>query len=285
MLACTIDGRPCTMAEATIPVTDHGLLYGDGVFEGLRFYNGKVFRLAAHLNRLEDSARAIALSLPLSHEAMTQTIQAAIADSNVNHGYIRLLVTRGSGPLGIDPSTCSNPRTIVIVDELKMVDPADRARGLKVIIAATRRLSADQFDPRIKSLNYLNQIMARIEAQVAGAHEAILLNQAGRVAEGTADNVFIVKRGILMTPPTTEGALDGITRSAILEVAAREGIAMREAPLAVFDLYTADECFLSGTGAELIPVASIGGRAVNPAGPVFDRLSAGFSRLIEEETR
>ena len=284
MLACSIDGHLCTPNQAVIPVDDHGLLYGDGVFEGLRFYNGKVFRLAAHLKRLSDSARAINLELSLTLEEIEQAVTETINASGTGNGYARLIVTRGSGPLGIDPYTCKNPRTIVIVDELTMVKREDRERGLKVIIAATRRLAPDQFDPRIKSLNYLNQIMARIEAHVAGAHEAILLNGFGRVAEGTADNVFIVRDGVLITPPVSEGALDGITRAAIIEVAGRAGIPFREMPVAPFDLYTADECFLSGTGAELIPVATIGGRPVNSAGPVFQQISLGFRALIEEET-
>lgn len=284
MLACNIDGRLCTQDQAVIPVDDHGLLYGDGVFEGLRFYNGKVFRLPAHLKRLSDSARAINLVLPLTQDEITKAVTETIRASGTANGYVRLIVTRGSGPLGIDPYTCKKPRTIVIVDELSMVNREDRERGLKVIIAATRRLAPDQFDARIKSLNYLNQIMARIEAHVAGAQEAILLNGFGRVAEGTADNVFIVKDSALITPPLSEGALDGITRAAIIEVAGRAGIPFRETPVAPFDLYTADECFLSGTGAELIPVATIGGRPVNAAGPIFQQISLGFRQLIEEET-
>ncbi len=283
MLACSIDGQPCAAAAAMIPVDDHGFLYGDGVFEGLRFYDHCIFRLDAHLDRIEDSARALAIRLPMDRAALARNVQATIAAAGVANGYVRLIVTRGSGPMGIDPSTCTHPRTIVIVDELVMVAPEKRKAGVAVIIASTRRLAPDQLDARIKSLNYLNQIMARLEARAAGADEAIILNTEGRVAEGSADNVFIVRHGTILTPPTTDGALQGITRGAIMDVAARLGIPCREQSLMPFDLYTADECFLTGTGAELIPVASIVGRPIG-TGPLFSRIATGFAELIKVET-
>jgi branched-chain amino acid aminotransferase len=286
MLACSIDGELRAPAQASIPVDDHGLLYGDGIFEGLRFYNGRVFRLGAHLARLEDSARALRLALPVIPGGFARTIDDTIAASGLGDGYIRLLVTRGSGSMGLDPTSCSRPRVIVIVDELVMVDPAKRRDGISAIVSSVRRLSADQLDPRIKSLNYLNQIMARMEALAAGADEAIILNDAGRVAEGTADNVFIVKQGRLTTPPVTEGALDGITRATIIELANTHDVPLREQPLGVWDLFTADECFLTGTGAELIPVASIAGRAIGGRDrPVFERLSEAFTALVDLETK
>ncbi len=284
MLACSIDGKLCSLENAVIPVNDHGLLYGDGVFEGLRFYHGQIFRYDQHMSRLRQSARAIGLSLPMSSDAMHAAIMEAIVSTDRSDGYVRLVVTRGSGSMGIDTMSCHSPRTIIIVDELSMVSAQKRQAGVACTIASTRRLGPDQLDPRIKSLNYLNQIMGRMEAQAAGADEAIVLNTAGRVAEGTADNVFIVQQGELQTPPVTEGALDGITRAAIIEVAISLGIPVAEKPMGTWDLFNADECFLSGTGAELIPVATIAGRDVGGAGPVFQRLAAGFTQLIEYET-
>lgn len=283
MYACCIDGALCEGDAATLPVDDHGLLYGDGVFEGLRFYDGHVFRLDAHLARLEASARALMLEPAMDRAGIADCVLRTVAAAGLDDGYVRLIVTRGSGSMGIDPRSCKTPRTIVIVDELVMVDPAARASGIKAIIASTRRLASDQLDPRIKSLNYLNQIMARLEAHAAGADEAIILNDQGRIAEGTADNVFVVRDGVLLTPPVVEGALDGITRNAILEVARAAGIDTREAPLTPWDLFNADECFLSGTGAELVPVGEISGRAIASPGSLYEQLSAAFRDLIAFE--
>jgi branched-chain amino acid aminotransferase len=266
-------------------VFDHGLLYGDGVFEGIRFYNGKAFRLQAHLERLILSARAIALVIPYNIEALTQAVVETIAVAPTKNGYMRMVVTRGVGPLGIDPSRCHSPQLFIIADSLHMVSERVRSEGAKVIIAATRRLGADGLDPRIKSLNYLNHILARMEATHAGADEAILLNSAGRIAEGSADNIFIVKKGELLTPPVIEGALDGITRQVVLELAEKLGIKFRETPLAPYDLFTADECFLTGTGAELIPVGFADGRPIPQCpGPLYSRLSAGFKELVNQES-
>ncbi len=282
MRACTIDGVPRRAEEATISVMGHGLLYGDGVFEGLRFYAHRSFRVDQHLDRLRDSAIAIGLELPMSKADMKQAIERTIKASGLSDGYIRLVVTRGEGSLGLDPASCIQARTIIIADELAMVSPESRQRGVNVIIASTRRLNADQLDPRVKTLNYLNQISAKQEASAAGADEAILLNQAGRVAEGTADNIFIVKNSHLLTPPTSEGPLDGITRSVIIEIAAGLGIVCEQALLSVYDLYTADECFLTGTGAELIPVASVAGRQLPPKRDIFRRLETAFAQLIHD---
>jgi len=279
-----IDGQLVNPEGASISVMDHGLLYGDGVFEGLRFYNKNLFFCPEHLERLLDSATAIGLELPMSGAAMTRAMQATIEASDQENGYIRLIVTRGAGPLGIDSTKCQNPRTIIIVDQLALVPDSLMHNGIKVIIAATRRFSADQLDPRIKSLNYLNQIMARREATAAGAHEAILLNQSGRVAEGSADNLFIVKAGVLMTPPISEGALDGITRKIILQLASQADIARRECPLTPLDLVTADECFLTGTGAELIPVAKIGDHALATKRPMFEQLQSAFRSFVQLQT-
>ncbi len=280
-----LNGKLVAPAQAMVSVFDHGLLYGDGVFEGIRFYHGKAFRLPAHLERLLLSARAIALEIPYTTEALTQAVLDVIAAAPSANGYIRLVVTRGVGPLGIDPSRCKSPQVFIIADALHMVSERVRTEGAKVIIAATRRLGADGLDPRIKSLNYLNHILARMEATHAGADEAILLNSGGRIAEGSADNIFIVKKGELLTPPVIEGALDGITRQVVLELAEMLGINAREIPLAPYDLFTADECFLTGTGAELIPVGYADGRAMPQCpGPVYQRLAAAFKELVAIES-
>ncbi len=278
---CWLNGKLVAPEQATVSIFDHGLLYGDGVFEGIRFYSGKAFRLQAHLERLFLSARAIALEIPYSIEVLTQAVVETIAASPSANGYMRLVVTRGVGPLGIDPSRCHAPQVFIIADALHMVSERVRTEGAKVIIAATRRLGADGLDPRIKSLNYLNHILARMEATHAGADEAILLNSAGRIAEGSADNIFIVKKGELLTPPVIEGALDGITRQVVLELAETLGIKTREIPLAPYDLFTADECFLTGTGAELIPVGLADGRSIPQCpGPVYARLAAAFKDVV-----
>ncbi len=278
---CWLNGRILPAAEATLSVFDHGLLYGDGVFEGIRFYARRPFRLKAHLERLYLSARAIALTVPYEMAALTAAVAATVAAAPEEDGYLRLVVTRGVGPLGIDPRGCREPALFILADRLRMVPEAARAQGARVIIAATRRLPPDGLDPRIKSLNYLNHILARMEANHAGADEAILLNGAGRVAEGTADNVFIVKGGRLLTPPPVEGALAGITREVVLELAVEAGIPAAEMPLAPYDLYTADECFLTGTGAELIPVAEVDGRRMARCpGPVFETLLARFRNRV-----
>ncbi len=284
MPVCWLDGELMPADRAHIPVLDHGLLYGDGVFEGIRFYHGRAFRLDEHLRRLRDSAQAIALTLPHSQDVLAQAVHATIAAYGAPSGYVRLVVTRGSGPLGLDPSPCTQPRVIIITAPLQLVDERQRRQGIRLIIAATRRLPPDGLDPRIKSLNYLNHILARMEATRAGAQEAILLNGAGKVTEGSADNVFCVRRGRLYTPPVTDGALDGITRRCILELASSLHLPADEASLTAFDLYTADEVFLTGTGAELIPVREIDGRRLAACpGPIFTRLSAAFQALITAE--
>lgn len=281
---CWMDGGLVDHDQAKVSIFDHGLLYGDGVFEGIRFYRGRPFRLQAHLERLFLSARAIALAIPYSVEQLTKAVADTIAAAPEPNGYLRLVVTRGVGPLGVDPSSCHSPSVFIIAARLQLVSDRVREEGAKVIIAATRRLGPDGLDPRIKSLNYLNHVLARMEASNAGADEAILLNSAGRVAEGSADNVFVVRQGELLTPPVTEGALDGITRQVVLELAERLGIPTRQQPLAPYDLFIADECFLTGTGAELIPVGWVNGRpVVSCPGPVFQRLAGAFQELVNTE--
>ncbi len=282
---CWLNGEIMPMARACIPVSDHGLLYGDGVFEGIRFYQRRAFRLMEHLQRLRDSAAAIGLPLPLDQRALEAAVADLIAAFGAPEGYLRLVVTRGVGALGLDPASCKRGNVFIIAAQMALVDEVERRRGIRVIIAATRRLPVDGLDPRIKSLNYLNHILARMEASHAGAQEAILLNGRGHVCEGSADNVFIVREGALLTPPVSDGALDGVTRGVVMALAAQAGIACREATLTPYDLYTADECFLTGTGAELIPVRGIDGRAPRQCpGGVYRELQARFQALIQRET-
>lgn len=282
---CWLGGEILPLEQAKISVMDHALLYGDGVFEGLRFYAGRPLLLAEHLHRLEASARAIALTLPWPKDKIESVIGEVIAAYGQPEGYIRLLVTRGTGALGINPSSCRRPELIVIADSLQMLSEQDRSQGISIIIASTRRLPVDGLDPRIKSLNYLNHILARIEANHAGVEEAVMLNLQGMVAEGTADNVFVVRNGVLCTPPVCDGALDGITRRLVMQLGQEANLPVREESLTPYDLYTADECFLSGTGAELIPVREIDGRPLKKCpGAVYGKLLHAFSDFIVQQT-
>lgn len=282
---CWLNGEILPTAQACIPVSDHGLLYGDGVFEGIRFYQGRAFRLPQHLQRLRDSAAAIGLPLPLDQGALETAVADLIAAFGSPEGYLRLVVTRGEGPLGLDPAACRRGNVFIIAAQMALVGADARRRGIRAVIAATRRLPVDGLDPRIKSLNYLNHILARMEASNAGAQEAILLNARGHVCEGSADNVFIVREGVLMTPPVSDGALDGVTRGVVMALAAEAGIVCREASLAPYDLHTADECFLTGTGAELIPVRDIDGRVLcRCPGRVYLEVQTKFQDLVRRET-
>jgi branched-chain amino acid aminotransferase len=280
-----VDGEWYAKETAKVSVFDHGLLYGDGVFEGIRIYNRRIFRLDAHLDRLYASAQALALSVPLDPAVMRAAVQEAVRRNRQADGYIRLIVTRGAGDLGIDPLTCARPSVIIIVTDIRVYPRELYAAGVKVITSATRQVSHEAFDPRVKSLNYLKNILAKIDAQRAGAQEAIMLNSAGYIAECTADNLFVVRRGRLLTPAPHDGALEGITRGAVLELAAEAGIEAAEAHLTRYDVYTADECFLSGTGAELMPVAEVDGRSIGggKAGPITRRLTDAFHALVRHE--
>lgn len=278
---CWVDGRFVHACEARISVFDHGLLYGDGVFEGIRFYGRRVFMLHKHLLRLHRSAAAILLELPYSVEEFAAAVEHLVKTFPSPDGYLRVVVTRGPGALGVDPSSCKRASVFIIADHLALIDEERRHRGARLICASTRRLPADGLDPRIKSLNYLNHVLARIEATQAGADEAVLLNARGHVAEGTADNIFMVRDGTLLTPPASDGALEGITREVILELASELGIPHAERTLNLYDLYTADECLLSGTGAELIPVTEIDGRRMRLCpGPVFQVLQQAYEERI-----
>jgi branched-chain amino acid aminotransferase len=268
--------------EARVSVFDHGLLYGDGVFEGLRSYSGRVFRLDAHIDRLWASARAICLEIPLSKEQVAKAVVDTLAANKLPDGYVRLVVTRGAGSLGLDPNRTAHPQVIVIADTISLYPREFYDKGLRIVTAATQRVQSAALSPRIKSLNYLNNIMAKLEGLQAGCVEALMLNHKGEVAECTADNVFVVRGARLLTPPPDAGILEGITRGAVMDLAHAAGIDCREATLVRHDLYTADECFLTGTAAEVLPVVEIDGRKVGTGlpGPITTRLIADFNRLV-----
>ena len=270
--------------EAKVSVFDHGLLYGDGVFEGLRSYSGRVFRLDAHLDRLWASARAIALEIPLSKDVVAKAVNDTLAANKLVDGYVRLVVTRGAGSLGLDPNRTKDPQVIVIADTISLYPREFYEKGLRIVTAATQRVHSAALSPRIKSLNYLNNIMAKLEGLQAGCVEALMLNHKGEVAECTGDNLFVVRGGRLLTPPPDAGILEGITRGAVMELAHAAGIACHEATLTRYDLYTSDECFLTGTAAEVIPVVEIDGRTIGSGtpGPVTSRLTADFHRLVRQ---
>jgi len=270
---CWINNEIVPLQEARISVMDHGLLYGDGIFEGIRFYNNTAFLLEPHLKRLNASAKALALELPETIPELTHILQSVIDSYEHSQGYIRLIVTRGKGPLGINPAQCKEPELIIIASPLSMSDEKAQKNGIRTIIASTRRIPADCLDPRIKSLNYLNAILARIEANNAGVEEALMLNQQGYITEGSVDNIFIVRDTKLYTPPSVDGSLAGITRDLIIKLATEAGFSTHIETLSAYDIYSADECFLTGTGAELIPVNEVDGRKISACpGPVFKQL-------------
>jgi branched-chain amino acid aminotransferase len=277
-----IDGKYFSREKAMISVFDHGLLYGDGVFEGIRVYNGKVFKLHEHITRLYDSAKAIALDITMKPAAMESAVLNTVAINKKINGYIRLIVTRGVGRLGIDPASCRKATVVIIVGDIQLYPEEHYRKGIDMISASTRRIPADGLEPRVKSLNYLNNILARIEAKHAGCIEAVMLNTGGFVAECTVGNIFIVSDTCLRFPAPYHGALEGITMRTVIDLAGQAGIEAREGSLTRYDLYTADECFLTGTGAEIMPVRKIDGRIIgkgNP-GPVTKKLTALFKRAV-----
>jgi branched-chain amino acid aminotransferase len=262
-----IDGKYYEKEEAKISVFDHGLLYGDGVFEGIRIYSGQIFKLQEHLVRLYQSAKAILLEIPLSMEEMETQVREAVKINNKTEGYIRLVVTRGKGDLGVDPGKCPKATVIIIVADISLYPDEFYAKGIKIITAPSRRLPLDVIDPRIKSLNYLNNVLAKLEAKQAGCLEAVMLNKQGCVSECTVDNIFIIKNGVLYTPVSSCGALEGITRQTVLELAAILSLPAQITELTRYDLYNADECFLTGSGSEIIPVVEVDGRLVGDGKP------------------
>jgi branched-chain amino acid aminotransferase len=277
-----IDGRIVEGGEARVPVTDHGLLYGDGIFEGIRVYGSRVFRLADHLRRFETSAKAIGLELPGGAQALEEIVLETVRAHGREEAYIRLLATRGEGALGIDPSTCPRPRIICIVDEVSLFPEDKLSRGLDMVTVSLRRPASDALDPRVKSLNYLNSVLARREAGLRGADDALILNAAGLVAEASAANVFIALDGALLTPPANDGALEGMTRASVFEMAAQAAIPLREKSLSRIDLLGADELFLTGTGARIAPVARLDGQIIGRPGerPITARLQRDFAEFV-----
>jgi branched-chain amino acid aminotransferase len=279
-----IDGKVVESSEARIPVTDHGLLYGDGIFEGIRVYGRRAFRLDLHLARLATSARLIGLALPGGIEAMREIVLATARAFGAEESYVRLIVTRGEGALGVDPSSCPRPRVLCLVDAVRLFPAEKLEQGLELATATVRRPPADVLDPGVKSLNYLNNVLAKLDAKRAGADDALILNLAGAVAEASVANVFVAKDGELSTPPPSDGALAGITRRSVLELAAELGIPARERTLGRVDLLGADEVFLTGTGARIMPVRSLDGCPIGQRapGPLTDQLTRAFAQLVHK---
>ncbi len=262
-----LDGKLVDKKDATVSVFDHGLLYGDGVFEGIRIYSGKVFMQKEHLLRLWESAKALRLEIPISIEEMGEAIDETVKANNLTNGYIRLIVTRGAGTLGLNPFTCARPSIIIIADNIKLYPQELYDNGMKIISSSIVRNHPLSLPPQIKSLNYLNNILAKIEAIDAGVLEAVMFNHEGFVAEATGDNIFIIKNETIYTPPVQSGSLQGITRDAVMKIAKKEGFEVIEQNLTRFDLYTADEFFLTGTAAEVIGITEIDGRVIGNAKP------------------
>ena len=280
-----LDGKFYEKDEAKISVFDHGLLYGDGVFEGIRAYNKRIFRLDEHLRRLYNSAKAISLEIPISISEFEKVIVETCRMNNIVDGYIRPVVTRGVGDLGLDPTKCHKPSIFVVADKIKLYPEEFYSKGLELITTSTRRNITEALSPCVKSLNYLNNIMAKIEANRAGVPEAIMLNTLGYVAECTGDNIFIFRNNELLTPPTSAGALEGITRDAVIELATEKlKIPVREHFFTIYDIYTADECFLTGTAAEIVPVVKVDLRSIadGKPGKITANLLKEFTRLTLE---
>jgi branched-chain amino acid aminotransferase len=280
-----VDGRFVPKEEASVSVYDHGFLYGDGVFEGIRVYGGRVFKLDEHVRRLYESAKSILLEIPIPPEEMKRLILEAVRRNGLQDAYVRPIVTRGRGDLGIDPRKCGRPTVVVIVDQIQLYPERAYREGLRMITATHRKSPSDSLNPRIKSLNYLNQILARLEANLAGADEALMLNHEGYVCECSADNVFVVRSGEVWTPPAHLGILRGVTRDAVLDIARDLGIPAFERTFTLHDVYTADEVFLTGTGAEIGPVVWVDGRVIGSGkpGPVTLRLLQAYRELTARE--
>lgn len=280
-----LNGEFVRKEDAKVSVYDHGFLYGDGVFEGIRSYNGNVFRLEEHLERLYDSAKSVMLEIPHTFEEMTKLVVETLRRNELKDAYIRLIVSRGVGNLGIDPLTCSRPSVIVIAEALSLFPKSLYDNGIEIVSVATRRNRSDVLSPKVKSLNYMNNILVKIEANLAGVSEALMLNDQGYVAEGSADNIFIVRKNKILTPPGYVGALEGITRNAIMEVAAQKGYEVQEGVFTRHDVYVADEVFLTGTAAEVIAVIKVDGRVIGDGkpGPVTNDLLASFRELVQQD--
>lgn len=275
-----LNGKFVPESEAKISVYDHGFLYGDGVFEGIRAYNGRIFRLKEHVDRLYESAKAIALEIPMSKEEMAETLLEACRQNNLRDAYIRPIVARGVGDLGLDPRKCKQATVVILARSFGALYGDKYEKGLKLCTVSVRRNSPNALSPNIKSLNYLNNIMARLEVNAQGCDEGIMLDMNGFVSEATADNIFLVKHGEVITPPTYN-SLKGITRAAVIEIARHQGYVVREEPLTMFDVYNADEVFITGTAAEIAPCVNIDNRVIGEGKPgaVTKHLIEGFRRL------
>lgn len=282
-----LDGNYVREEEAKISVFDHGVLYGDGVFEGIRVYNGRVFKCEEHINRLYNAAKAIMLEIPMSKEEMTEVLLETCRRNQIKDGYVRLVITRGKGDLGLNPVSCKVASVFCIAGSITLYPDEMYIKGMPIITAVQRRNKATIVDPQIKSLNYLNNILAKIEANRAGVPEALMLNHDGVVAECTGDNIFIVKDNVIYTPPIYVGILDGITRNTVIELAKELGYEVKESEFTLFNVYSADECFLTGTAAEAIPVTNVDGRIIGngEAGPVTTRLLEAFKAYANNNGR
>ncbi len=280
-----LNGQFVSKENAKVSVYDHGFLYGDGIFEGIRIYNGNIFKCKEHLDRLYDSAKSIMLDIPLTYDEMQQALVESVRKNELRDGYIRLVVSRGDGNLGLDPRRCPKANVIIIVEQLSIYPEEAYVNGLKIVSVSTRRNIPDALNPKIKSLNYLNNILVKIQANLAGVGEALMLNAQGYVAEGSGDNIFIVKNGVLITPPSYVGALEGITRAAIIEICRKIGYTVKEEPFTLHDVYTADEAFLTGTAAEVIAVREVDGRIIGEgkAGPITTRLLQEFRSIVDKD--
>jgi len=280
-----IDGQYYPKEEARVSVFDHGFLYGDGIFEGIRAYGGRVWKLDEHLARLYESAKSLLLAIPLTLDEMREAVLETLRRNHLEDAYIRLVVSRGPGDLGLDPRRCPKPTVVIIADSISIFPEALYTEGVKVVTVATRRNHHEALNPRIKSLNYLNSILAKLDANHLGYPEVLLMNSEGFITEGTGDNIFIFRRGTLITPPSTSGILEGITRGVILELAREAGLPTSEADFTRHDLYTAQECFLTGTAAEVIPVVEADGRSIGDGrpGPVTLELIAAFRARTRTE--
>jgi branched-chain amino acid aminotransferase len=278
-----LDGQYVSKEDAKVSVYDHGFLYGDGIFEGIRIYNGNIFKCKEHLDRLYDSAKSIMLTIPLTYTEMQEALIETVRRNELRDGYIRLVVSRGAGDLGLDPRRSPKASVLIIVEQLSIYPEEAYITGLRTVSVSTRRNVPDALNPKIKSLNYLNNILVKIQANLAGVGEAIMLNSQGYVAEGSSDNIFIVKRGVVYTPPCYCGALEGITRAAIIELCGHVGYKLKEEPFTLHDVYVADEVFFTGTAAEVIAVREVDARIIGEgkAGPITTHLLKEFRHIVE----
>jgi len=285
ILYAYVDGKYVPKDEASISIYDHGFLYGDGVYEAIRAYDGNVFKLREHLDRLYESAKSIKIEIPISKEELSRLVIEALRKNQLRNSYIRIVISRGRGKMGVDPRNCTRPTVVIMVEPREPLF-GENPKGISAIMSSLRRTPSWSLDPRIKTLNYLNNIMAKIEAIEAGAEEAIMLNEQGYVAETSTENIFIVKNGTVSTPHPSQGVLRGITRDAVISAARELGYPVEERPMTVHELYNADEVFVTGTAAELVPIVKISGRKIGEgkAGPIFSRVLGRFKESIKKST-